>query len=168
MAKNIVLIGISGCGKTSIGDILARKLNYEFVDTDDVVESFGMTVEELFESGEESFRLIETMAVKQAASYENAVISTGGGVVLKDENMKHLKQNSIIVFIVRDLNRIKKSLEKDRNVRPLLKDDDSLDKLYFKRLPLYERYADIIIENNGSIYKVCDDIINEYKEKLDA
>jgi len=166
MAKNIVLIGISGCGKTSIGDMIAKKLNYEFVDTDEVVEGFGMTIEELFESGEKGFRLIETMAVKQVASYENAVISTGGGVVTRDENMEHLKKNSVVVFIVRDINRIKKSLEKDRNVRPLLKNDDSLDKLYFERLPLYEKYADITVENNGSIYKVCDEIINKYKENF--
>lgn len=163
MAKNIVLIGISGCGKTSIGDMLAKKLNYEFVDTDEVVESFGMTIEELFESGEESFRLIETMAVKQVASYENAVIATGGGVVTKEENMEYLKKNSVVVFIIRDINRIKKSLEKDRNARPLLKHDDSLEKLYFKRLALYEKYADLTVENNGSIYKVCDEIVNKYK-----
>jgi len=164
MEKNIVLIGISGCGKTSIGDMLSKKLNYEFVDTDEIVESFGMTIEDLFESGENSFRLIETMAVKQAASYENAVISTGGGVVTRDENMEYLMKNSVVVFIVRGIDRIKKSLERDRNARPLLKNDDSLEKLYFERLPLYEKYADITVENNGSIYKVCDEIISKYKE----
>lgn len=164
MAKNIVLIGISGCGKTSVGQMLAKKLNYEFIDTDEVVESFGMTIEELFESGEQSFRLIETLAVKQVSGYENAVISTGGGVVTVDENMDYLSKNSVIVFIVRDINRIKKTLEKQRNVRPLLKDDDSLDKLYAKRLPLYEKYADFIVENNESIYKTCDEIISKIKE----
>lgn len=164
MGKNIVLVGISGCGKTSIGDMLAKKLEYDFIDTDEIVESFGMTIEELFESGEESFRVIETMAVKQVAAYENVVISTGGGVVTKDENMEYLKKNSVIVFVVRNINRIKKSLERDRNVRPLLANDDSLDRLYAARLPLYEKYADIIVENNDSIYKTCDEIIKKYKE----
>jgi len=164
MAKNIVLIGMSGCGKTSIGEMLARKLNYEFVDTDEVVESFGMTIKELFESGEDSFRCVETMAVKQVSSYEDTVISTGGGVVKIDENMEYLKRNSVIVFIIRDIMRIKKSLEKERDTRPLLSDDNALDKLYEQRLHLYEVYADFTVENNGSIYKTCDEIINKFKE----
>ena len=164
MAKNIVLIGISGCGKTSIGEMIARKLNYDFIDTDEVVESFGMTIAELFESGEQSFRVIETMAVKQVSGYENAVISTGGGVVTVEENMDYLKQNSVVVFVVRDIMRIKKSLEKETNNRPLLTDDGALDRLYAARLPLYEKYADLVVENNGSVYKTCDEIIKKYKE----
>ncbi len=164
MAKKIVLIGISGCGKTSIGQMLAKKLTYEFIDTDDVVENFGMTIEELFESGEESFRCIETMAVKQVSTYENVVISTGGGVVTVKENMEYLLKDSYVVFIVRDIKRIKKSLEKEKNKRPLLVDENALDRLYKKRLPLYEKYSHIAVENNGSIYKTCDEIIQKYKE----
>ena len=164
VAKNIILIGISGCGKTSIGEMLAKRLNYQFIDTDEVIESYGMTIKELFESGEESFRCVETLAVKQVGSYKNAVISTGGGVVTREENMKYLSQNSVIVFIVRDITRIKKSLEKERDLRPLLTDEDALDRLYAKRLHLYEKYADFIVENNGSIYKACDEIIDKFKE----
>jgi len=164
MAKNIVLIGISGCGKTSVGEMLAKKLNFDFIDTDEVVESYGMTIEELFESGEKSFRCIETMAVKQVASYSDTVISTGGGVVTVKENMDYLKENSFIVFVKRDIERIKKSLQKQKTVRPLLKDSNSLDKLYAKRLELYKKYADAIVENNESVYKTCDEIISKYKE----
>ncbi|MEX1376646.1 MAG: shikimate kinase [Eubacteriales bacterium] len=164
MSKNIVLIGMSGCGKTTIGEMLARKLGYDFLDTDEVVESFGMTIEELFESGEKSFRYVETMAVKQVAGYHSAVISTGGGVVTVAENMEYLKQNSVVVFIRRDINRIKKSLEKEADTRPLLKDESALERLYLQRVSLYEKYADFIVDNNGSIYKVCDEIIKKYEE----
>ncbi|MBN2879024.1 MAG: shikimate kinase [Clostridia bacterium] len=167
MAKNIVLIGMSGCGKTSIGEILAKKLGYTFLDTDEITESYGMTIEELFESGEKSFRCVETMAVKEAASYEKAVISTGGGVVTVAENMNYLSDNAVVFFVKRSLESIKKSLQKDKNKRPLLKNDNSLDKLYLKRVKLYEKYADYIVDNNSSIYKVCDEIIQKYKETED-
>ena len=164
MAKNIVLIGMSGCGKTSVGGMLAKKLNYGFTDTDEVVESYGMTISELFESGEQNFRCVETMAVKQVSSYSNAVISTGGGVVTVQENMELLKENSFIVFLQRDIGRIKKTLEKEKNMRPLLKSKDSLEELYSARVQLYQKYADTVVDNNGSIYKTCDEIIMKYKE----
>lgn len=166
MARNIVLIGMPGCGKTSVGEMLAKKLNYDFADTDEIVESFGMTVEELFESGEKSFRYVETMAVKQMTSYSDTVISTGGGIVTVKENMDYLKRNSFIVFVQRDIERIKKTLQNEKNVRPLIKDGNSLEKLYAKRQQLYEQYADAVVENNGSVYKTCDEIIKKYKEIL--
>ena len=164
MNKNIVLIGMSGCGKTTIGQMLAKKLSYDFVDTDEVIESFGMTIAELFESGEKSFRYVETMAAKQVSGYHNTVISTGGGIVTVVENMEYLKKNSVVVFVQRDIMRIKTTLEKEANTRPLLKDDKSLENLYSKRLHLYEKYSDFTVENNGSVYKVCDEIINKFKE----
>ena len=164
MAKNIVLIGMSGCGKTIIGDMIAKRLNYNFIDTDEVIESYGMTIPELFESGEKSFRCIETMAVKEVSTYSNVVISTGGGVVTVKENMDYLLNNSLIVFIVRDMERIKKTLKNNKNRRPLLTNDDKLDKLYLQRINLYKDYADITVENNGSIYKTCDEILTRYKE----
>ncbi len=112
MAKNLVLIGMPGSGKTTIGQILSTKLNMDFIDVDDVVESYGMTIDELFESGEESFRYVETMAVKDVSSHHDLVIATGGGVVTVEENIHHFKEHRYNIFSRQGFGENKKGFKK--------------------------------------------------------
>ncbi len=142
--KNIVLIGISGSGKTIIGRQLAQTLRREFIDLDSlIVEREGRGIAEMFEkSGEEGFRQAETRAINSVARRDNAVIACGGGAVIKKENMSLLSQNGIIVFLNRSVENILKRV--DLKDRPLLRQEPGkLYAIYRERLPLYEKYADL-------------------------
>ena len=112
MYKNIVLIGMSGAGKTSVGRALSYRLKMAFVDMDDFIEKRkNMTVSEIFEKyGEEYFRKLETETAKfLSENYKNTIISTGGGVVLNSLNMDYLKESGTVIYINR-------SVEKNRAV----------------------------------------------------
>ena len=101
---NIVLIGMTGSGKTTIGKELASRLKLSFIDMDDFIEKqAGKSIPELFEQGEAVFRSLETDACIKLADATDTVISTGGGAVLKQENQKWLKQAGVIVWIDRPL-----------------------------------------------------------------
>ena len=151
MKKNIVLIGMSGCGKTTIGKMLAQKLSMSFYDTDELIEiKHKKTIKDIFaEHGEAFFRELETETAKEASSFENAIISTGGGMILKPENMEYLKKNSLTLYLKRSVESIIETM--DASGRPLLL--GGIEKLYEMekiRTPLYEKYADIIVINEGN------------------
>ncbi|MBS1412641.1 MAG: shikimate kinase [Christensenellaceae bacterium] len=145
--SNIVLIGMSGCGKTTIGRLTAQKLGMAFLDTDNLVEEAeGMSISRLFEiKGEEYFRQKETQACKEASGRGEAVIATGGGVVLSRENMSFLKAAGVIVYIERELDEI---LRADALVRPLFTSRERVSKMYYERERLYKGYADFLIKND--------------------
>ena len=161
MKKNIVLIGMSGCGKTTIGKMLADKLEMSFYDTDELIEiKQNKKIKDIFsESGEAFFRELETEAAKETSKLENAVISTGGGMILKPENMNFLKQNSLTVYLKRTTASINKTM--DASGRPLLA--NGVDKLYEMekiRSPLYEKYADLVVINEQTPEKTVSEIEN--------
>lgn len=139
--KNIVLVGMPGCGKSTLAALLSEKTGRECVDTDAMVEECGMKIPEIFaEFGEEEFRRRETENVKKAAKEQGRIIATGGGAVLKAENRTALRENSTVIFL-------KASTEKlATDGRPLSKDLETLKKMYEQRLPLYEETADITVE----------------------
>jgi shikimate dehydrogenase len=140
--ENIVLIGMPGCGKTTIGRLLAKELDRSFVDSDLVLEAAaGLSIPEIFErEGEEGFRIRETQTLKEIGKQSGLVIATGGGCVKREENHAHLKQNGVIIFIERPLSLLA------REGRPLSAGD--LGEMYRQRLPFYERFADRTIQNN--------------------
>lgn len=148
--KNIVLIGLSGCGKSSLGKRLSRLLHMPLLDTDAmIVEAEGRPISDIFaERGEAYFRDLESAACLAVSEIEGAVIATGGGAVLREENMEALARNGMIFFIDRHPSRILRSSSlKDR---PLVQDDrDKLFCLYAERLALYRRWADVTIANKG-------------------
>ena len=148
--KNLVLIGLSGCGKSTFGRRLAKRLRLPLLDTDVMIEKkTGRTIPDIFAAdGESGFRDIESACAREAAAVQGAVISTGGGMILREENMQELSKNGLVVFIDRHPSRILRSTTlKDR---PLVQDDrDKLFRLYAARLALYRRHADVTIPNHG-------------------
>lgn len=163
--KNIVLIGMPACGKSTIGYWLSKKINYPFVDVDRYLEEKeNRIISDIFSNeGEEYFRELETKYLKELSGKEGIIISTGGGAVKNKENIDILKENGIIVFLNRAIDDI--SRENHRN-RPLLQNPDNIRKLYDERIKLYRRYADIIIKNDDSMDVIVDRIITALKGKI--
>lgn len=143
---NIVLIGMPGSGKSTVGQKLSEALGRPFVDTDAlIVEAAGRPIPEIFATdGEDAFRALETEAVKKAGMMSGAVIATGGGVVTRERNYAPLSQNGRIVFIRRDLDKLPTAGRPISQANPL-------EELYAKRLPLYKQFADAEIDNNGDL-----------------
>lgn len=157
--KNLVLIGMPGCGKTTIGKILSSRLNMNFIDLDEYIEkSSSSTIPEIFKKGEEYFRDLESKAVEEVAKEKSSIISTGGGVVKRKSNMSILKENGIIVFIDRPLEDIINDINTE--TRPLLKNnEEEINRLFNERYDIYRKYCDFIV-NNRDIDTVVNDIIN--------
>lgn len=156
--KNIVLIGMPGSGKTTIGKALAKKLGRNFIDIDDLLEKHaGCTVRELFLQGEEHFRSMESEVVLTLEGEKASVIAAGGGIVKRASNMESLRKNGIIIFIDRPTENIARNL--DANSRPLFaKGKGRLEELYAERYELYSRYCDFKVENNGEIMEAVEKI----------
>lgn len=161
--KNLVLIGMPGCGKSTIGKLAAMKLNIPFVDVDEYIENkCGAKVSEIFEKkGEKIFRDIESSCIKELSEKSDLVISTGGGAVLKEENMINLKGNGIIMFIDRSPEDIVSDV--DVASRPLLaQGSERIYTLYNERIDLYRKYCKHHITNNSSIDAVVNNILLRY------
>ena len=165
LKSNIVLIGMPGCGKTTVGKVLAKKLGYKFCDMDSYIQEISKkTIKELFEHGEENFRDWETKACEELSKCNKTIIASGGGVVKREKNIEILKKNCTILFIDRPVERIINDV--DINSRPLLKDGkERLYNLYDERYELYKKAADIQILNKGYLRDTIDIIINILNEK---
>lgn len=152
--QNIVLIGMPGCGKSTIGGEISEKLNREFFDTDKIIEEKEkMSIPEIFEKfGEEHFRTLESETVKSLASKTGCVIACGGGTPLNKSNAAYLKTNGKLYCINRDTDKLPTS------GRPL---SVNLEKLAAERLPIYEAIADNFIDNNQSIEKAVEELIEK-------
>ena len=142
--KNIVLIGMPGCGKTTVGRRLAKILGREFIDLDAaVVEKAGKTIPEIFaDEGEETFRRIETECAAEAGKKSGVVISTGGGIVTQERNYDLLRQNGTIIFVNRPTSQLA------TRGRPVSA-EKGLEKLAEERFPLYKKWASVTVENVG-------------------
>ena len=141
--ENIVLVGMPGCGKSTLGHLLAKSLAKRLVDIDTAIEeNAGISIPEIFEQeGEAGFRQRETEAIKKFGKEAGLILATGGGCVTREENYHPLRQNGNIVFIERNLNKLA------RGGRPL--SQGNLEAMYEKRLPLYRRFADCTVQNEG-------------------
>lgn len=149
-----------GAGKTTVGKNLAELLELPVYDTDEeITKETGKSITSIFEEmGEQAFRKMETQMLKKLPN-ENAVITTGGGIILSHENRSWLKNNGKVLFLYADPEEILKRLEHDRS-RPLLNKDkkEAVFSLYSDRLPLYEAAADVRINTTG---KAISEIIEE-------
>ncbi len=152
--ENIVLIGMPGCGKSTIGRILAQLANKEFIDADEtIVKKAGITIPEIFDKfGEDGFRAIEAEVLRDLGKRASAVIATGGGCVTRSENYPSLHQNGTIIWLRRQL----ELLPKDG--RPLSQKND-LEKMYRIREPLYAEFSDLSVENNADPLSIANRII---------
>lgn len=161
---NLVLIGMPGSGKSTVGKILSKMLCMPLVDTDALVEqTAGKTIPELFaQGGESAFRDRETAAARQAATLDNTVIATGGGIILRPENMAALAATSLVFFRDRDLEDI---VGEDHMGRPLVgKDPDKLRILYTQRIDLYRKYAQYTISDTKTAEEAAARIAALYRE----
>lgn len=154
--QNIVLIGMPGCGKTTVGRALAEHLDREFVDLDEeIVRRAGRPIPDIFaREGEDGFRALETQAVRDAGSRTGLVISTGGGVVTREENYAPLRQNGVMIHLRRDVGAL------PIDGRPVSQSTD-LNLLWRRRRPLYAAFADVEIDNNGTLEETLGQIEKE-------
>ncbi|MBR4879879.1 MAG: chorismate synthase, partial [Clostridia bacterium] len=153
--SNIVIIGMPGSGKSSVGRIIAKALDRKFVDADKYFEQkMGMTAGEyITQHGEELFRKEESEVLCELGKMSGIVISTGGGAVTRAENYNHLHQNGKIVLIKRSFERLA------TRGRPLSQGDNALNNLWEKRRDAYKAFADVEVDNNRHISKTVDTIL---------
>ena len=159
--SNIVLIGMPGCGKSTVGVILAKTLGVGFVDTDLIIQQREKRLlQEIIDSdGIEKFLDFEAEAVK-SMDCENSVIATGGSVVFRDDSMKHLKENGKIFFLNVSLAEIKNRLDNISTRGVAADKSQTIDDIFNQRYPLYEKYADYVLDLNNSnveetVEKIC-------------
>ena len=157
--RNIFLIGMMGSGKSQTGPVLAKMINYAFVDTDDVIEKASkQSISSIFEKdGEKVFRDVEKKVLKEISQHHSLVIATGGGLVTLPENWGILHQG-IVIWLDLDLRRSIKRLESDQKRRPLLLGDnlaENFSQIYESRKPIYLE-SDLRIEvEDQSPYEVA-------------
>lgn len=169
--RNIILVGPMGSGKSTIGNIIARRLNREFQDSDHFIEKrTGVDIPRIFDiEGEQGFRERETCALQELLGESNRVIATGGGSVLRPENQQILKQHGYIVFLDTSLKEQMHRLRRDKK-RPLLQTADPrarLESLLKERRPIYLDLADLVVKTDKRVARrLAVDIINQLPENL--
>lgn len=167
--NKIVFIGPMGAGKTTIGKHIAQHLHCNFYDSDRIIEErTGVSIPLIFElEGEAGFRKRETEVIRELCQKDDYVLATGGGAVLKQENQRLLRQNSLIVFLNASLDQLYERTSRDRN-RPLLQTDkprEKLKQLLQERLPVYTELADIIVKtDNQSVYQTVNQILEKIRK----
>lgn len=170
MMPNVVLIGFMGTGKTTVGKGVSKKLEMEFVDIDQEVEKItGLTVREIFQRyGETRFRSEETAAVKRLAKLDNLVISTGGGVVLKQENIDFLNEKGIVISLWADPDTIYNRVSR-KKTRPLLMQENprkAIEDLLKQREHLYKQARFNIDTSHLTLEQVIEQVIEIYHKEV--
>ncbi|NMB06986.1 MAG: shikimate kinase [Tissierellia bacterium] len=170
--KNIVLIGMSGSGKSTVGKYIADKLNKTFLDTDDIIVSnTGKNIEYIFDNyGEGYFRELEKLVINSLSRKEDIIISTGGGIVLNPTNIEILKRKGIIFFLNGSIDTLYQNVKKSKaskEQRPLLREGDlkiKLEEIYNIRKSLYFNSGDYIISvDNRTVEEIGNEIIKIFK-----
>lgn len=162
--RNIALVGFMGSGKSAVGAELARRLGWEFVDTDDLIETAaGRAISDIFETdGEAAFRDMETVAVRDAASRERVVIATGGGVVLRDENVFALKAGGDVVLLATTPQAVWDRVAGETH-RPLLQGPDPvarITELMALRREAYARAGRAVDTVGRTVAQVAEDVLD--------
>ena len=165
--NNIVLIGMPGVGKSTAGVVLAKVLGYKFIDADLIIqqEEKRLLHEIISQEGTEGFLAIENR-VNAAIQAEDAVIATGGSVVYGQEAMEHLRSIGTVVYLQLAYPVLEQRLLDIKGRGVVLKDGQTLRDLYEERVPLYERYADIVVNEEGrNVEETIQSIVAAYKSR---
>lgn len=167
--KNVVLIGMPGSGKSTLGVVLAKVMCYSFVDTDLIItKKAGMPLQKILnQKGLDCFLELE-QEVGEGLDCDSTVIATGGSMVLSEKAMKRLAENSVVVFIDVPLKEIKRRVTNLRTRGIAFHSGDTLDDVFEERFPLYEKYADVkvVFENAADIENTVDRIYEKIKHLL--
>ena len=169
--RNIILIGPMGSGKSTIGNIIARRLHREFEDSDHFIEErTGVDIARIFDvEGEQGFRDRESNALKELLGVNGRVIATGGGSILREENRQLLKQKGYIIFLDTSVNQQMHRLRRDKK-RPLLQTDnprERLETLLAERRPIYLDLADLAVKTDKRVARrLATDIIDQLPDSL--
>lgn len=167
--RNVYLVGLMGAGKTTIAKVLAKRLSYDFVDSDHEIESrTGVRLPTIFEiEGEEGFRKREVQVIADLACLRGLVVATGGGAVLRPENRENLKASGLVVYLNVPLPTLCERTRHDKN-RPLLQVADPMQKLrelHAERDPLYRSIADLVVSGGRiTAHAVFQPLIKEMRE----
>ena len=170
MVTKIILVGMMGAGKTTIGKLLSNQLGFNFTDLDrKIEEKSGVKINTIFEiEGEQGFREREYVALNEALAEEKVVISTGGGIVVKEINRSLIhKSEAMVIYLKASLDILVGRLKNDKT-RPMLDKDNkqlSLQKLLSEREPLYENLADFIIDTS---HLKTNDVLKTITEKMES
>ncbi|HEX5338511.1 MAG TPA: shikimate kinase [Gallionella sp.] len=148
---NLILVGMMGSGKTTMGRALSKQLGKVFVDSDEEIQQrTGVTIPHIFDvEGEAGFRLRESAAIADLVSRDNQVLATGGGAVLAEQSRLAMRQNGIVIYLKASVHDLWQRTKHDRN-RPLLQTGDpyaKLTELFQQRDALYQQVADIVIQS---------------------
>lgn len=165
--KNIVLIGMAGSGKSTLGVLLAKTLGMPFIDTDLIIqEREGKLLQDIIDSdGVTSFIKIEENAVLSIL-VEGTVIATGGSVVYSSKAIMHLKEKGILIYLDLDFDEIEKRIKNMTTRGIAMEKGKTLRNIYDERIPLYEKYADIIVDCNGkTMEENLEEIVKELKDR---
>lgn len=159
MKRNIVLIGMPGAGKSTVGVILAKTLNYDFIDTDLIIQR--KTGEKLYETiqrkGLDEFLDIENTVLSNV-NVDNTVIATGGSAVFGSEAMEHLGKTGIIVYLKLECTEIARRINNITTRGIAMKPGKTIEDVYNERVPLYEKYSDVVIDGSSSPERVVEKI----------
>ena len=166
MANNIFLIGFSGSGKSSVGKKLAKHLNYNFLDTDRIIEkTTSLSIDETINTkGEKEFRSIETQVLSKIDFSQNNVISTGGGLPTEKDNIRIMKNNGSIIWLKASIDSIYDRLKNSKEIRPLIGnhiEKENIESLYNSRQSVYN-IADVSIDtDNKNLDEITKELINK-------
>lgn len=163
---NIILIGMPGCGKSTVGVLLAKSMLLDFVDTDLIIQrQYGKSLCEIIEEhGIEEFKIIEDAVISEQ-SYKNSVVATGGSAVYGRRAMEKLKSCGKVIYLKLEPEDIRHRIKNIKTRGIAMKKGCTIDELYNERAPLYEKYADITVDCRGLTAEDCVNSINELYRK---
>lgn len=168
----ISLIGFMGVGKSTIGQTLVEKINFKLVETDKYIEDIiNQPIIEYIKQNESKFRKLEHQFCQSLSECKDLVISCGGGIILNPENVRILREKTVVILLEANLDLIKSRILKDGiEKRPLIQHEnpmDSIEKIYFERKEIYDNAHHIKINvDDKSPNQICDEIINNLPEKM--